>query len=98
MALILKKHAERVYGSVHGGDYAGARALAKRLLGAQLEGGFTVRDVYAKGWSGLKDRDDVQRAASALVEHGWLVEHSASTGGRPTTRYSINPGIGDDLL
>ncbi len=94
----LKTHANRIYASVSGHDHAVTRALAKRILDGQLADGFTCRTLTLKGWSGLATRDQAQAAIDALVEYGWLLETEIRTGGRPSTRYTVNPGITPDLL
>ena len=56
--------------------------------------GFTVRDVWKKGWGGLKTAAEAEAALAVLEEHGHLRSHEASEGtGRPTTRYQINPKL-----
>ncbi len=101
MALFLKKHAERIFSSVHGGDFASARVLARHLLDGHLEDGFTARSVYSKGWAGLSDITHASHAIETLVDYGWLVpmaQVDRRKGGRPTERYQINPAIHEDLL
>ena len=97
-AKYLKSHALRVYASVHGHDSAPTRALAEHLLAGHLPDGFTQRSVEHKGWRHLSTRDQVQLAANALVEFGWLTEHPSENGGRRTTVYRVCPGISHDLL
>jgi putative DNA primase/helicase len=97
-AKYLKSHAKRVYRSVHGLDSQPARTLAKRLLEHKLPDDFTQRNVLHKGWTNLSNKDKVNLAVTALVERGWLSEHSSELGGRKTTRYKINPGISEAHL
>jgi hypothetical protein len=94
----LKRHANRIYASVSGHDHAATRALAKRLLDGQLADGFTCRTLTMKGWSGFATREQAQSAIDALVEYGWLIETEIRTGGRPSTRYTVNPCVTLDLL
>ncbi len=98
MAVFLRKHAERIYASVLGGDYSGARALARRLLRGQLKDGFTARDLHHKGWADLSTPDAVRLAITYLIDFGWLnaVEHK--TGGRPSTTYFLDLGASEALL
>jgi len=80
----LKAHAFRLYGIVDSASMSGAKRLfGKRHL---LKDGFTARDVYRKGWTALKDTEQVNLALNILVEHGYLIELPPSrTGtGRPT--------------
>jgi hypothetical protein len=97
-AKYLKSHAKRVYRSVHGLDSQPTRTLAKRLLEHKLADDFTQRNVLHKGWANLSNKDKVNLAVTALVEHGWLSEHPSELGGRKTTRYKINPGISEAHL
>lgn len=97
-ASYLKKHAERIYASTAGHDFAAVRRLAERLLNGQLPDGFTCRTVTLKGWSGLATKDQAQAALDALVEYDWLIETEIRSGGRPTVKYSLNPNASADLL
>lgn len=94
----LKKHADRIYASVSGHDYAATRVLAKRLLDGQLSDGFTCRTLVLKGWAGLATKEQAQAAIDALVEYGWLFETEIRTGGRPSVKYTLNPATTADLL
>jgi putative DNA primase/helicase len=97
-SLYLKSHARRIYGSVHGQDYAPARALAEKLLIGSLTNGFTQRALLHKGWANLSTPSQVQIAVDALVEYGWLFEHLSENVGRKTTLYYINKKISAELL
>ncbi len=97
-SLYLKSHARRIYGSVHGQDYAPARALAEKLLIGSLNNGFTQRALLHKGWANLSTPGQVQIAVDALVEYGWLFEHLSENVGRKTTLYYINKKISAELL
>jgi hypothetical protein len=97
-AKYLKSHADRVYASVGGLDNAPLRALAHKLIGKELESGFTARTVYVKGWRDLDDAEKVKAAAGILAELGWLREVMVETRGRKTISYEINPALSKDLL
>ena len=94
----LRSHADRIYASVSGHDYAAVRLLAERLLDGQLPNGFSCRTLTLKGWSGLASKEQAQAAIDALVEFGWLIETETRTGGRPAVKYSLNPSASADLL
>jgi putative DNA primase/helicase len=94
----LKKHANRIYASVSGHDYAAVRVLAERLLDSQLPDGFTCRTLTLKGWAGLATKEQAQAAIDALVEYNWLIETEIRSGGRPTVKYSLNPNASCLLL
>lgn len=98
LALYLKKHADRIYASVSGNDHASVRTLAMRVLDGQLPEGFTCRTLILKGWAGLATKEQAQAAIDALVEYGWLLETEIRSGGRPTVKYTLNPGASADLL
>jgi hypothetical protein len=97
-AKYLKKHADRIYDSVSGQDYAAIRGLADRLLKSQLQDGFTCRTLMLKGWAGLSTKEQAHNAIEALVEYNWLVETEIRSGGRPTVKYAVNPNVTADLL
>ena len=97
-ALYLKKHADRIYASVSGHDHAAVRILAERLMGSQLQDGFTCRTLTLKGWAGLATKEQAQAAIDALVEYDWLIETEIRSGGRPTVKYALNPDASADLL
>lgn len=94
----LKSHADRIYDSVSGHDYAAVRLLAERLLDGQLVDGFSCRTLTLKGWSGLATREQAQAAVDALMEYGWLTETESRTGGRPSVKYSLSPAAARELL
>jgi putative DNA primase/helicase len=94
----LESHARRVYSCVVTPQVRAARELAdkikKRKVGA--DGFFSCRDVYLKGWSGLDSPEAVKQAAEVLQDAGWvrdLAGGSGPLGGRPSSRYEVNPGV-----
>jgi hypothetical protein len=57
---------------------------------------FALRDIYLKGWSGLDSVELAKMAVDVLVDAGWLrpmQTGSGSEGGRPRTRYAVNPKV-----
>lgn len=88
----LEGHARRIYGLVETAKTTTAKMLSRRIADGKLEGGFTARDVVRKNWAGIKTTADAETALAILEEHGWIVGmEDANEGGRPTTRYHINP-------
>ncbi|GAO22268.1 hypothetical protein ALISP_2088 [Alicycliphilus sp. B1] len=88
----LEGHARRIYGLVEAAKISTAKMLARRIADGKLSDGFTARDVARKGWAGIKTTADAETALAILEEHGWIVGmEDANEGGRPTTRYHINP-------
>ncbi len=90
---LLEAHARRVYQVVTERTQGAARQLAAKIRAGKLLTGFTLREIQRKDCSGLIEHDDVDRALGLLEEYGWLRSYSVATGGRPTTRYSINPAL-----
>lgn len=90
----LEAHARKVYASELTRTNQSVRELALRIYEGDLEDGMTVRDVYRKGWRGLKTQAQVKRAIEYLSERGWLRLHSTSSGtGRPSQTIRINPRL-----
>lgn len=90
----LMAHAKRIYGLGISANAIHARTLAKHLQAADLENGFTARDIYLlKGWSGLSSTKATEQALDLLENLGWVDSVQLNTGGRPKTVYCINPKI-----
>lgn len=90
----LESHARRIYAIAIAPDSAGAIALGRKLLTGALRDGFGLRDVYRHGWIDLATRDLAAGAVQILIDLDWLAEeHIEDTGGRPRTRYRVNPRI-----
>ena len=89
----LESHARRIYAPALAPAAAAAHALAGRLRKGDLESGFTLRQVYQKGWTNLVSREEAQEAADLLEDLGWLrsVSERKAAGGRPTVSYELNP-------
>lgn len=93
LADFLEAHARRIYAvAIHAEAHA-ARALSKALEKGELQDGFTARDVYRRGWTGLTTTEEVHGAIDVLVDCGWLAELKVETKGRPKLSYAINPRI-----
>ena len=72
-----------------------AQALAEKIEAGQVVDGFTPRDVYNKNWHALTNKEAVREATSELIAAGWIREEKIKTGGRPSTRFRLNPKIMD---
>ncbi len=88
---LLEAHARRIYGCALDQGGGAARLLARKIANGTLPDTFTARDVYRHGWVGLTDPDDVQAALNFLEDHHWVCSEREDTGGRPRSRYWINP-------
>lgn len=95
--IFLFAHAERCYSGVTSNQTEGARALLDHIRKGELGDGFTVRDVYRKGWSLLGNTKEATEAADFLSDMGWVRgvrdERQSITEGKPTTRYFIHPNL-----
>lgn len=90
----LRTHAERAYAAGIKSSSEPAKALLSKIRTGGVSDGFTARNVYLKGWSHLGTPEAVRAAAELLVDLNHLFEDqqgSGTSGGRPTTRYKINP-------
>jgi putative DNA primase/helicase len=93
-AKYLETHARRVYGASEAVESAAATAILARIRRGHLEVEFTARDVQRKDWSGLTDREHIQRGLDLLCELDHLAEVKepvGAQGGRPKVRFIINP-------
>lgn len=90
-------HAERAYAVVTSSVMDSALMLSQRIKAGLLSDGFTIRDVYRKGWSQLSSGKEASEAVDILVEAGWLRGVRDPIGsaldGKPTVRYYINPSV-----
>jgi hypothetical protein len=89
----LESHARRIYAQGCEPGLPAATSLATRLVTEKLESGFTLRDVYRRGWSGLTTKEDVLTAVNVLIDLDWLRPESLPTGGAPKTVYHVNPKV-----
>jgi Protein of unknown function (DUF3987) len=89
----LESHARRIYAPAISPDMDAARVLSKRIRQGQVTDGFSMRDVYNAGWSGLSTRDNVAAAVAVLVDHDWIRAVEEPTPGRTRTIYRINPSV-----
>jgi hypothetical protein len=84
----LEAHARRIYAPVTDDGISTAHLLLRKR--EELADGFSAREVYRKGWTGLTDRAMVEAGLELLVDHGYLIawtEGVSDLGGRPSTRF-----------
>jgi hypothetical protein len=99
----LEGHAVRIYGSVTQPAVDAANAIIGKIKSGKLGNAnaegiicFKKRDITGRGWSGLMDRGEVERALDLLNERAWLEVEDikpGNLGGRPTTLFKLNPKV-----
>jgi hypothetical protein len=92
LAEYFESHARRLHGSGQRVTVHAARSILEKARAGELSEQFTLREVHRPRWAGLTDHETVGEALDMLTAHGWLVEMSIATGGRPTTTYSLSEG------
>lgn len=93
LAAYFESHARRLHDSGRRVAVRAAQAILDKLRVGGLPIPFTARDVYRNQWAGLSDRATVVDALDLLAAHGWMLETTLETGGRPTTVYSPAAGV-----
>lgn len=89
----LESHARRIYAGRTHTALIGAARLTEKIMAGAIKTGFTLRDVYRPQWSRLATSEHAQDAINVLLDHDWLRGETEQTGGRPRTRYAINPKL-----
>ncbi len=91
----LESHARKIYSMADKPEQEAAIILSKKIKEKALPNPFTAKNVYNKGWYGLKDRTQVEAACRILIDENWLdieLRNASSAGGRPPLpNYRINP-------
>ncbi len=91
----LETHARRIYAMAQSPEYEAAVRLSAKIRAKALPNPFTIKNVYDKGWHGLKDKTEVGAACNILIDENWLImqrKPAGSKGGRPPLpEYHINP-------
>jgi hypothetical protein len=92
----LEAHARRCYGLLLDGGATAAKALADKIMAGKLPDRFTSRTIDRAKWSGLTNKKSIEDALGWLEDSGWIRatdEPAGKRGGRPATRYRINPSL-----
>jgi putative DNA primase/helicase len=94
----LESHAQRIYSCITTPQMRAAQVFAEKLKKRQIapDGFFSCREVYLKGWSGVDTPELVKMAVEVLEDAGWIRDverESGPSGGRPSTRYRVNPRV-----
>lgn len=94
----LEGHARKIYGLQMAEADESIKRLAARLKAGELESGFQARHVQHKRWAGLRTAEEINSALAILCDMNWIEKQETDSlvrGGRPKTRYLINPRIKD---
>lgn len=89
----LESHAYRLYGGMTVPGMEAAREIIKHLHRGAIRDGATLREIWRPQWSKLTTSEEVKAGIEVLVEYDWLTVEKEQTGGRPTERIRLNPGI-----
>jgi putative DNA primase/helicase len=93
-AAYLESHARRIYGACSLNERSAAKAILAKVRSRNLKAPFSLRDIHQRDWAGLTVHGHVQAGLDLLVDLDHLaIEPTPAKpqGGRPTTRYLINP-------
>ncbi|AXI45113.1 hypothetical protein C1J03_03115 [Sulfitobacter sp. SK012] len=91
----LRKHAYRAYGAAKMPSEVQAAKTIGSIIRTDDLTLFKLRDIQNKGRTGLLKTTDVKAALGVLIDADWLREIRATTGGRPSVSYSVNPKLED---
>lgn len=89
----LESHAYRLYDGMTAPGTEAAREIIKHLHRGAIRDGATLREIWRPQWSKLTSSEEVKAGIDVLVEYDWLAVEKEQTGGRPTERIRLNPGI-----
>lgn len=89
----LESHAYRLYDGMTAPGMEAAREIIKHLRRGAIRDGATLREIWRPQWSKLTSSEEVKAGIEVLVEYDWLTVEKEQTGGRPTERIRLNPGI-----
>ncbi len=92
----LETHARRIYGMLKTDNQFAALEIVKKIKSGKLNGEFTAKNIYHKGWQHLSKPEVVKDALDILEDAKWiyLSKPELPTGGRPSAPcYVINPMV-----
>jgi hypothetical protein len=90
-----ESHARRVYSMIERRGIDAAKGLLKKIREGKVGDGFSQREIYRNGWTGL-DRAGVEDACDELIRKNWLKEGVSPPtvkGGVPGYRYHLHPSL-----
>ena len=95
---VMRSHAEHIFSGAP--IVADEVKTAQRLFAKLANGGyadgkeFAVHEIRTKGWTGFGGQEAIHQALRLLEAHDWVQlkqSPSGAKGGRPATRYHLNP-------
>jgi hypothetical protein len=89
----LELHARRCYGCNRTFVQSAEAVLGKHLKDGDLSSSFTAREVFRKGWIGLKSLDLLEAALANLRDKGWVRSYLDKVNGQFVMRWDINPKV-----
>ena len=89
----LEQHALKLYAPEVSAHVRAALALAGKIEEGALQHGTAVRDIYRRGWEGLKAQQEVMQGFEVLAEYHWARTEEKSTGGRPSLIVHLHPEL-----
>ena len=90
----LETHARRLYAQITDPAIVAAVEIDKHIMAGDLDDGFSVRDVYRKGWSGL-DKESAWSALRVLEDFDRVarITRQSDRGGPKSVTWDINPAL-----
>ena|SRR5690242_9328890 len=98
MATYLETHASRAYGAGPEPETAAAKSILTHIRKGDLADGFSVRDVYRRGWSNLCDKEQAQVGLDLLSDLDWIGpvdKRRRLAAGQPLATASIRGRVDD---
>ncbi len=89
----LEAHARRIYSVEVESGKAAARALAARIRQGSIAEGAAVREIYRRGWSGLRAREAVDEGLAVLEGFGWVRVETRENGANPSRVVRLHPTL-----
>ena len=89
----LEAHARKVYAAEVVADVYRAHRLMNKIRADVIQDGYTLRDIYRHGWSGLTDTDDVWSGLQVLARHDIARVETRGVGGQSKEFIAINPAL-----
>ena len=93
-AAYLEQHAETLYLFARYPEIPAAQALASRVRKGDIQDGMRLREIYRHQWSLLKNKKELSKAISPLMERHWVqVEEIQPPQGAPYEILRLHPDL-----